>query len=89
MYKHQAWKAPPPRAALAAAALAATLALHGTVLGLFQQQAPQAWLLATPALERQLQGCQRQAGRAERLACTRAVVAAARRGPAVVLARQP
>lgn len=75
-----------PRAAIAGAAIAATLAWHGALLGLFHGQAPRQQLLATPAIEQRLAACAAQPGRAERRACQLAVVEQAVRGPDLTIA---
>lgn len=64
----------PPRTAAAVAAVAVTVLLHGTTLGLFHRASADPWLLASPALERQLADC----GAAAARQCRLAVVARAR-----------
>lgn len=74
----------PPRALAAAAATAVTLLLHGATLGLFHHLSADEWLLASPALERQLAGCQAVAAPAAARQCRLAVVARARDDRAVM-----
>lgn len=68
----------PPRTAAAVAAVAVTVLLHGTTLGLFHRLSAGQWLLASPALERQLAGCGAAADAVAARQCRLAVVARAR-----------
>lgn len=70
--------AAPPRAWAAVAAVAGTVMLHGAVLSLFRQVSSAPWLLATPALERQLERCQAAAAADDRQRCRLAVASRAR-----------
>lgn len=76
--------ASPPLALTALAAVAATVMLQGAALGLFHRASADPWLAATPALERQLAGCQVNADRAGTRQCRLAVVARAREDQAVM-----
>ena len=64
------------RAVCAAGSLAVTGVLMAALLGLFHQASPTRWLQATPELMELAAACRRLPGRADRLQCTRAVVAA-------------
>ena len=81
-YRRAQPEGPPvsPRARLlcGAGALATTGALVAALLGLFHQASPTRWLEPTDELLALTESCQSLAGRAERLACTQAVVAAYR-----------
>ena len=70
--------AAPPRAASAAVAAAVALLLHGAVLSLFHGASAEHQLLASPKLERQLEGCRGVGGRALQHRCRLEVVAYAR-----------
>lgn len=60
----------------AAGSLVVTGLLMAALLGLFHQASPTHWLHPTPELLELATACQALPGRAERLQCTRAVVAA-------------
>jgi hypothetical protein len=79
------WHAP-PRLLLALAAVAATVLLHAGLLSLFEAQAPQVLLMATPQVERELAACEARADRHDRQRCRVAVAQRARQLPELLVA---